>query len=287
MKKRIYLRSISSKLSELQKSHYTRKIVNDKLSKYVPEVTDHAIESAETLHVTAKKTKKNRMNFFNADKEAIVQLDKDVAATIAELNKVTPYKDEQLSIYDFNNNDQVSNAIAKVRRLQQLEQVSYSLLIDEKKAAEEKTKLLLGKLNERLFYNIGQKKLPESISKLSDKIVQSILGKVMESQIGETITDTAYKEEVKEMLIVDLIAKAVALLPQDNSVLKNMKGKDAVNLIAKQAQNVQEDGSVSDLQTPKAAYDSAVRNFGKELVDAAIEANPLLSFLRQFFLHPQ
>ena len=95
------------------------------------------------------------------------------------------------------------------------------------------------------------------------------------------------KDEVKEMLEVNLIAIAVALLPHDNSVLKDMKGEDAVNLIAKQAQNVQEDGSVSELQTPQAAYDTAVRNFGKELVDAAIEANPLFSFLRQFFFNPK
>lgn len=157
---------------------------------------------------------------------------------------------------------------------------------DEKKAAAEKIKLLLGKLNERLFYNIGQQELSESISKLSERIEQAILRKVIESGIGVATSDNADKDEVKEMLEVDLIAKAVALLPHDdNSVFRNMKGEDAVNLIAKQAQNLQEDGSVSNLQTPQAAYDTAVRNFGKKLVDAAIEANPLFPFLRQFFFH--
>ncbi len=287
MKKKIYFRSISSnKLSELQKSPSTGKIVNETISKYMPEVTDDAIKSAETLDVTAKRIKKNRINYFKTVKETIVQSDKDIAAAIAGLNKITPYKDDQLSISDFNNNDQLANAIAKVIRLQQLEQVSYSLRSnDEKKAAAEKIKLLLGKLNERLFYNIGQQELSESISKLSDRIEQAILGKVIESEIGVASSDNADKDEVKEMLRVDLISKAVALLPYDNSVLKDMQGEDVVNLIAKQAQNVQEDGSVSNLQTPQAAYDTAVRNFGKKLVDAAIEANPLFPFLRQFFFN--
>jgi len=166
MKKKIYvLGSSSNELSELRKNRYTRKIVNDQISRHVPEVTDDATESAKALNITTIRIKKNRINIFNA-------------------------------------------------------------------------------------------------------------------AIGETTTDSTNNDEVKKLLEVNLIAKAVGLLLDSNSVLKNMKGEDAVNLIAKQAQNVQEDGSVSDLQTPQAAYDSAVRNFGKQLVDAAIKANPLFSFLK-------
>ena len=103
---------------------------------------------------------------------------------------------------------------------------------------------------------------------------------IFNAAIGKHTTKSTSRDEVKKMPEVNLIAKAVALLLHNNSVLKDMKGEDAVNLIANQAQNVQEDGSVSDLQTPQAAYDSAVRNFGKQLVDAAIKANPLFSFLK-------
>src|SRR5450432_1214423 len=101
----------------LQKSSPQRKIV-ETISKYMTEVTADAIKSAKTLDFTAKRIRKDKINFFKAVKEAIVQSDKDITAAIAELNKITPYKDNQLSISDFNNNDQLSNAITKVIRLQ-------------------------------------------------------------------------------------------------------------------------------------------------------------------------
>lgn len=57
-------------------------------------------------------------------------------------------------------------------------------------------------------------------------------------------------------------------------IFASMPADDAIKVIAEQAQNVAQGGSSYDAETAKVAYESTVRQFGKELVDAAIEKYP-------------
>lgn len=65
-------------------------------------------------------------------------------------------------------------------------------------------------------------------------------------------------------------------------VYGTLNNEEVLKEIAKQAQNVQQGGTKSDLVTDKQAYEQTVRNFGenKELVDAAIAKHPEESLVK-------
>lgn len=203
----VYLGTANTKqLTDLYNDANTKVFATEIIKQYSPEATDLNVDNPAIIESAAKNIKeKNRINYVNAEKEGILELDNNAISLISELSQPTTkggrtseYISElrqQLSLDDLNNNDKISDAIAKVKEIEKLEQTYY--LGDDKKQGKEKTQQILNTLNSRLYYNISKQGLSPTINQFGDDIEQSVLSKVMESERGENLVDGVDKDQIK------------------------------------------------------------------------------------------
>jgi hypothetical protein len=111
------------------------------------------------------------------------------------------------------------------------------------------------------------------------------------NDLEELINNDKRISDYDKKLSLDAIKRAKETAPnsendllepfKNNVAFAGMKSNDEkFKMVAEQAQNIMADGTLSNLSTPEKSYDAAVRSFGKELVDKAIEKFPSKDLLK-------
>lgn len=193
-------------LADLYNNANGKEVATQIIKQYVPEATDQNIANPVTLEAASKNIKKaNRINYVNAEKAGIEQLDENAKTIISDLSKpkgyggsvadvIDEYRSE-IAITNLDNNDEIANAIDKITKADNLE--NKYVFGDVRKQQKEKTNAALKLLNDRLNYNISRTGVSETINQLDTEIGQAVLSKVMESERGEDLAGEAGKDNVK------------------------------------------------------------------------------------------
>lgn len=202
--KSIYFGDISTQeLLDLQSNPITRNVTNRIIKEYVPAAPDDSLENPETVELARKNiVEKNRVNYVNAETVAIGQLDDVIGSSVAELSQPIDIKQGGTATNNINelraglggvanlkNNDEISNAIAQVNKIQDAEQ-SYvgstiKSTIEERNKFKQKTASVLQALNDRLQYNISKQGITPTISQLNEQIEKSVGERLLSVEAGE------------------------------------------------------------------------------------------------------
>jgi hypothetical protein len=206
--KNVHFGAIGQKqLTDLFNDANGKEVAKGIIKQYAPDATDENIDNPAIIEAAAKNIKQqNRINFVEAEKGGIVEMDEVFTSNVADFNKgipnnsagtMTGYINElrrDISIDDLNNNDKISDVIARIKKVSDLEQGYLSG--EEKKQAAEKTQGLLNTLNNRLLYNISRTGVSPTLNQLDDQIQQAVISKVMEGERGE-VGEASDKDQIK------------------------------------------------------------------------------------------
>jgi hypothetical protein len=206
--KNVQFGAISQKqLTDLYNNANGKEVAKQIIKQYAPDATDENIDNPAIIETAAKNIKQqNRINFVNAEKDGIIEMDEVFASNVADFNKgipnnsagtMTGYINElrrDIAIDDLGNNNKISDVIARIKKVSDLEQGYLSG--EDKKQAVEKTQGLLNTLNNRLLYNISRTGVSPTLNQLDDQIQQAVISKIMEGERGEE-REASDKDQIK------------------------------------------------------------------------------------------
>lgn len=238
--KSIYFGDISTQeLLDMQSNPITRNVTNRIIKEYVPAAPDDSLENPETVELARKNiVEKNRVNYVNAETVAIGQLDDVIGSSVAELSQPIDIKQGGTATNNINelraglggvanlkNNDEISNAIAQVNKIQDAEQ-SYvgstiKSTIEERNKFKQKTASVLQALNDRLQYNISKQGITPTISQLNEQIEKSVGERLLSVEAGEGGKESDF-ENTKAKKIDQFKLGLTAIEKSDPILFKNV-----------------------------------------------------------------